>query len=749
VTKSGSNRFQGTVNYYFQNASLVSENKNAPSDEFSSYDTAVTIGGPILTNKAWFFGSYRQVNREDDVTAQDTQAFMRSVERTDKQGYLKGTYAPTSNDTITGIYMSDPTTISGSTTRTTLNARNSSSESGGYNYSVGYTRVFGNVLADLTWQKHQADLNTLSTIRESLNTIVYRGTDSRTLADEQLGGAGTDSITERNSNSFRGSLQWLFGRHLVKGGFEYQLAENFRNSLRINNVGYTASLAPHLAGTTAGQMAAGGFSARAFNTGAANDYTGLIANINAAPNRQSFYNRYDLNGDGTIAVAELNSALSYYDTNGNPNGAINYSRTLQVQDGPQLTQTKGATLFVQDQVSLGRLTLNLGVRAEQWRHFATTGENIYTFDWNIAPRLSATYDVLGNGRHKASFYYGRYYDPVRMGMTNFAGTLTGAISHEQVYINDQWLTYRIRGGPVQQDAFFAPTTKTPYTDDFLVGYEVDLGKNMSFGTNFVYRPTRDILEDYDLSLYAYATDGSQAYGDINAPDSLWLGLDYFGYDRNPGSNFVIATLAGGKRDYKGLELNFRKRYADRWQALVSYTYSHAYGNTNSDSNADYQGDVLFLDPRAPHQWARQPGSIPHLLKIAGSYTFPFNLEVGGGYRWNSGSISSRTEIWGARNLPEQVSTPYVWGGALEQWLEPNAVGSLDNPSWGQLDLRLSYRKTDSTFKPEFFLDIFNVTDNQGSMRNQDIVTGRGAIAFGDPLVWVQPRRLYLGVRLGF
>ena len=159
--------------------------------------------------------------------------------------------------------------------------------------------------------------------------------------------------------------------------------------------------------------------------------------------------------------------------------------------------------------------------------------------------------------------------------------------------------------------------------------------------------------------------------------------------------------------------------------------------------------MLFLDPRAPHQWARQPGSIPHLLKIAGSYTFPFNLEVGGGYRWNSGSISSRTEIWGARNLPEQVSTPYVWGGALEQWLEPNAVGSLDNPSWGQLDLRLSYRKTDSTFKPEFFLDIFNVTDNQGSMRNQDIVTGRGAIAFGDPLVWVQPRRLYLGVRLGF
>jgi hypothetical protein len=64
-------------------------------------------------------------------------------------------------------------------------------------------------------------------------------------------------------------------------------------------------------------------------------------------------------------------------------------------------------------------------------------------------------------------------------------------------------------------------------------------------------------------------------------------------------------------------------------------------------------------------------------------------------------------------------------------------------------MRVSYRQVDTRFKPEFFLDIFNVTDSQGSTRNQDLEAGNGGISFGQPLTWVGPRRLYLGVRLGF
>src|SRR5689334_11026871 len=65
ITKSGSNNINGSVNYFFQNDNLVAENKHASAETFSTKDSAFTLGGPIYRDKAWFFGSYRYLNRKD------------------------------------------------------------------------------------------------------------------------------------------------------------------------------------------------------------------------------------------------------------------------------------------------------------------------------------------------------------------------------------------------------------------------------------------------------------------------------------------------------------------------------------------------------------------------------------------------------------------------------------------------------------------------------------------------------------
>ncbi len=436
------------------------------------------------------------------------------------------------------------------------------------------------------------------------------------------------------------------------------------------------------------------------------------------------------------------------------NGTVNYDRTFQAATGPQETSSKGLTFFIQDQMTFNRFTVNVGIRTERWEHYATTGENIYTFDWALAPRLSAVYDLMGDGRQKVSAYWGRYYDPIRNNMTNFAGTLTGSILEEQIYLLGDWVTYRTRGGPTQQDAFFSPTTKTPYTDDFNVQYGVDLGNNMSFDVLYFNRRTRDILEDYDLGLYSEPegyinADGTP--GDPNAPNSLFLPYSHFGYSENPGSNFVIGTLEGGKRNFQGLEFVFRKRFANNWQLLSSYNWNDGKGNTNSDSNADFQGDVLYLDPRAPNQYGTQPGLVRHLFKGAGSYTFNMGLQLGATMSWNSGTIASRTELSSGRNLPIQIPTAeaYEFGGITDRWLAPNAVGSLSNPSWGQVDLRAQYVKALGGMNAEVFVDLFNVLNNQSAVRSQDLVAGQGGNAFGDSILWVQPRRAFLGARLRF
>jgi len=272
---------------------------------------------------------------------------------------------------------------------------------------------------------------------------------------------------------------------------------------------------------------------------------------------------------------------------------------------------------------------------------------------------------------------------------------------------------------------------------------------MSFEAIATNRRTRDILEDYDLSLYAFRDDDSTSYpGPVDHPDSLFLGLDYFGFSSFPESNFVIATLAGGERDYRGAELIFRKRRSGHWQALASYTFGAADGNAESDSHAIAQGDLVWLDPRAPARHGDMPGSIRHLFKLAASYEWDFGLELGGTFRWNSGTLATRR--LGA-DVPARVpaSEAFEFAGYTTRWLAPDAVGSLQNPAGGQLDLRVRYTKRLGQARGEAFLDAFNVLNGQGATRNEDRVAGSGTIAFGEAMEFRAPRRFYLGARVSF
>ena len=100
VTKTGSNTWHGSVNYFFQNDGLFSENKNSVQQKFDTFDSAGTLGGPIVRDRAWFFASYRRLVRNDDVTSLDTNALLRTVKNTQDQGYAKATWAPTDKDTL-------------------------------------------------------------------------------------------------------------------------------------------------------------------------------------------------------------------------------------------------------------------------------------------------------------------------------------------------------------------------------------------------------------------------------------------------------------------------------------------------------------------------------------------------------------------------------------------------------------------------------------------------------------------------
>ncbi|MCH9650238.1 MAG: carboxypeptidase regulatory-like domain-containing protein [Deltaproteobacteria bacterium] len=784
ITKSGGNDFSGSINYYHQDDSLVADNDHEPDATFSRFDTALTLGGPIVQDKAWFFASYRKTNREQDIVSNDG-IFQRRPTREADQTFAKVTWAATQSDLISGLFLSDPQDEDGSFNNEATNARDRSRDQGGDRFSVNYSRVWSALVFELGFTDHEGDLNDSASAFSppgSRNNVAFLFGEDFAAADEQLGGYGFNFLDTRSNNSFKGSLEYLastsWGDHTLKGGVEISENEHFRNNLTIGNASYTSLSGNYLGLNVTANDVSGG-SRVSFDPNNTSDFNGFVSGVNNSPGRDAIIAALDSDGDGALSPGEVGNNLHFNTLNSETgDGSLFYDRTAQVQDGAQITNSEGTTYYIQDNWQYGKFSANIGIRAEEWEHFDTTGRNIYTFDTEIAPRVSLVYDLKGNGRQRISAYYGRYYDPIRNNMTNFAGSVTGRVREEQVRVDvagfNDWVPYRTRGGATQPDAFFAPATETPYTEEAQIGYKIDLGRNMSFETNLITRSTTDILEDYDLSLYARP----DFYGlPVDDPESLFLGLGHFGYTDFPvdgngnEANFIIATLAGGERDWDGVELVFRKRMSNHWQMLASYNYADGEGNTNSDSNADFQGDVLWLDPRAPNQNGVQPGLVEHLFKIAGTYQFDNGISLGGKYRWNSGAIASRTFRASGRNLPlldiqdthfdedgvlqaaagnDVIVDPINFAGQEGFWISPFAVGAVDNPSYGILDLRLSYLwRLSGRWEADFFLDVFNVLDEQDITQSQDLVRGGSGVSFGGGLEFVEPQRFFLGARLRF
>ncbi len=760
TTKSGSDTFSGSVNYYFQNDSLVAKNQHATTSGFNSYDTAVTLGGPIIPGKLWFFGSYQI---KDSVTKlNDTDGnYMRDVASNSKLGFLKTTWQVTPEDRMVATYFNDPQTVSGSSSSTTLNNRDRAPKYGGDNYKLEYTHDADDWRFNAYAFKHSDMVSLAPADYSTRNDIVYfDASPAATISDLSKGGYGVAYTINKDREEVGFSFEKYFGSskstgtHALKTGFSttsniYKDDTSTTGSLASNNARYS-SLAAANSGLTIDDWVTDGVKwvgAKSFADSDIHNAVDAINGMTNAADKAYVLGLLDTDHDGSVSDAEL-YAYPLTDKTGNPNGAVNVYRILEVLRAPYNVKSTGRTLYLQDTWTLDKLSLTAGVRGEEWTHFDSKGSQTAKFEWNFAPRLSAVFDINGDGRSKVWGFAGRYYDPVRTNMSDFAGAITGQQQDEQIKIGDKWVTYQTRGGEKTPDALFAPTTKTPYTDEIMLGYAFNVGKEYTYSVAYTKRETRDLIEDYDLAIYSDPDQTAAYYPKPNS--AAYLPYSYFGYSIKPNSNYVIGTLAGGKRDYQGIELSVTKQRSDNWQGGGSYTWNEAMGNSNSDSNADLQGDVFWLDPRAPNQYGPQPGNISHQLKAWGTYYLDNGFEFSGVFNWNSGLIYSKAfELYG-RTLPVRDSVASTWETARTRFLEAGAVGGYKAPSYYTLDVRFKYKQDlGGNQKAEYFLDVFNILDQQFATGQMTLAAGNGAYTFRQDNAWLSPRRFYLGARYSF
>lgn len=84
VTRQGGSTFKGDANFYYMNDSLTGRNTTDAQDSKLPYyrdefkDTTVQLGGPVLKDKFWFFGSFQYQKDADSQPGTDPQFPARS-----------------------------------------------------------------------------------------------------------------------------------------------------------------------------------------------------------------------------------------------------------------------------------------------------------------------------------------------------------------------------------------------------------------------------------------------------------------------------------------------------------------------------------------------------------------------------------------------------------------------------------------------------------------------------------------------
>jgi hypothetical protein len=169
-----------------------------------------------------------------------------------------------------------------------------------------------------------------------------------------------------------------------------------------------------------------------------------------------------------------------------------------------------------------------------------------------------------------------------------------------------------------------PNMRDPYTDQYSIGVDRELARNVGVSTTFVHKESKDQIGWTDIG----GTYGTQV---VTAPDGSSVTVRPR-LTPATASKFLRTNGIGYFSRYNGIMFGLSRRNANRWLANVSYTYSRVKG----------------LYPSATGTVGRDPNSLinltgrldadrPHLFTASGSYEVPkVDVQVSASYTATQG-----------------------------------------------------------------------------------------------------------------
>ena len=459
----------------------------------------------------------------------------------------------------------------------------------------------------------------------------------------------------------------------------------------------------------------------------------------------------------------------------------------------QETKMRNFAAFVQDRASYQRITLNLGLR---WSYFdgsipeqtggggkwfpVTTYPAIDPgYKWNtIAPRTGVVIKLTEDGKNVAKASYSRYYESMytsEYGSINPNSIQTGGVQTWSFLgdLNGNGKADRNELGTlksqfVPKSNAIDPNLKDPKNDEIMFAFQRELANNWSLNVDWIQRWFSDMTTDQNcyglpcntVATTAYAAtrvvtdtgiDQIRGTGDdrsLTFYDVIpaYVGKDTF-FHTNCGNNVSIDCV----QRYKAFELSISKRMSNHWQMQGSYVWSKLDGsqlgittNGTGRQTFDYTNPNNLIDYVGQGRGANDQ---PHAFKLLGSYQAPWDINVGANYQALSGLPIDRTLTvglaQGSRNIP----------------VEPRGTFRADRLSL--LSLRADKGVRFAGHRASFVAELHNVLNSHAGQSNYGSLTQNFASQaafdaarlttsyFGRVQEIVAPRVLKIGFKLDF
>jgi hypothetical protein len=646
VSRSGSNRVSGIARVDWLPTALVSAYR-LPGDLLAAgikpgafrdplltteRTPAVGIGGPIVRNRVFFYGSARYFRESKWDRVNKVGDLLPDEIRTGSEFYGKVTAGPSSADLLTLSLRERPNHV------------DHAGITSDFAPSVASTTDNGSHVATVEWSNFKSARRTINAkyihVREANEDVPITALGYLPPFDPQNLSAMGQYVDPAQAN-------------LNVGASQYTNIQNYRR---------------HEIRATVSQLFDVGATSHSLKAGWGYDFG------------DETYSRI-ANGWGSIASVT-------------DNGVPALRTRYYTRQAPQVGRGLTHAVFVQDDVTvLKNTSVNLGLlinRDEYSQRLPGSqgcpaniplkgGAAVYEskgdvcsflrfgFRDEIQPRLGVSHQLRESKGDKLYANWGRYYNmdqkssgrslaPNRIFQTQTVFDLSGNI---------------LSSGPLASTTgkLIDPAIKPIYTDEVVVGYGTPLTDVYSLDVFFMSRELHNPIEDVPSRMNG-TSPTSGPYVAANLPCTA----------------FVACSAANARRTYRSIAVDIRRRLAGKLMSDVSYTWSRFEGNFDRDYSSIASRASVFnmssfiqdgpgTNVEDPNRFGPLFEDRPHLFKAFASYSATARITVSGYVRVQSGTP------WAARGRD--------WPGAVLNYLEP--AGSHRNPVWANLDIMGGYR----------------------------------------------------------